>query len=196
MLAVWTLEGTDPNKFFQFQKCNDDVDFTNRDLTSELVLNTVAGKTYYVQVGGCSACEADGATTPDSGNVGLYIYPPPGNDRRANAQAVPLNTNVEGETWGALVEPGERTTCASSNGTAPLGKTAWYRFSTPKAGNVTVDASGFASHGDALRAAARSSAAASARPAGRGRSRAISPRGRISRRSAGSVRTWARAAET
>jgi hypothetical protein len=143
VLTVWTLEGTDPNRFFVFQKCNDDVDFSIRDLTSELVLNTIQDQTYYVQVGGCSGCTADGASTRDSGTAGLYLYPPPANDRRASAQTAPLNTNVAGETWGALVDSGERTSCTTSNGTVPFAKTAWYRVVVPKTGTLTLDAGGY-----------------------------------------------------
>jgi hypothetical protein len=133
LVSVWTLENDD---LLHFAKCNDDV--AADDFTSELVMPTTAGKTYYVQAGGCENCG-----TPDSGSLGIYVYPTPANDRRAGARAIPLNTNVPQDTLGAQPDP--TSDGAQTCGGQPYGKTVWYRFTIPQAGTATFDASGFAS---------------------------------------------------
>jgi hypothetical protein len=135
VLAVWTLE----NDGFHFVRCNDDVDVPNGDLSSELVFTSTANETYYVQVGGCNACTFDGDPTPDSGSLGLYVYPPPANDRRTGAQTVNPGQNVPRDTLGAQADAGETQSC----GGRAYGKTVWYRFVVPKTGTATIDASGF-----------------------------------------------------
>lgn len=130
VLAAWTRES---DGFLHFQRCNDDVNPS--DFASEFVLDTtVLNKTYYLQVGGCDTCD-----TPDHGSAIVYAQPPPANDKRPGARSIPVNTNVDGASYAARTETGEQAACGSS----PYGKTLWYRFSIPKAGTVTVDASGF-----------------------------------------------------
>jgi hypothetical protein len=128
VLTAWTSESDG----LHFQRCNDDINAD--DFSSEFVMNTVDDQIYYLQLGGC-----DGCGTPDHGTVFvLYAQPPPANDTRAGARAIAVNANVSGATY-AATNTGEKATCGSS----PYGKTVWYRFSIPTAGNVTVDASGF-----------------------------------------------------
>jgi hypothetical protein len=134
VLSAWTRES---DGFLHFQRCNDDID--PNDFTSEFVLDTtVLNKTYYVQLGGC-----DGCGTPDHGSAVIYAQPPPANDKRAGARSIPLNTNADGATYAARTDTGEKAACTQPGGSSPYGKTVWYRFSIPKAGTVTVDASGF-----------------------------------------------------
>ena len=130
VIAVWTLESDG----FHFVKCNDDV--AADDVTSELVMPTTANQVYYLQVGGCNACNTD-----DSGSLGAFVYPSPANDRRAGARTIGLNTTVPQDTLGAQPDPTSEgaQTCNSQ----PYGKTVWYRFTVPAAGTATIDASGF-----------------------------------------------------
>ena len=141
VLSVWILDHSNSTPQFVFRRCNDDIAYPD-DLTSELVLPSVNGQIYYVQVGGCDGCAIDGDPTLDHGNAALYVYPPPPNDRRGAPRSIALNTIVTTPTWGALTDTGEKLTCESAAGNAPFAKTAWYQFTTPSAGTVSVDASG------------------------------------------------------
>ena len=135
---MWTFEN---DSLFHFVKCSDDIDLSapGIDLTSELFFNTTAGKTYYVQVGGCDGCTFGGNPTDDSGTLGLYVSPPPSNDSRGNAQTVNLGQNVARETDGAQGDGESVLNCGSRT----YGKTVWYRFVVTQAGTATIDASGF-----------------------------------------------------
>jgi hypothetical protein len=188
VLSAWTLEGVNPNKLFHFQGCNDDVNPS--DFTSEFALDTtVLNKTYYVQVGGCDTC-----MTLDHGTVFIYAQPPPANDKRAGARTISLNTNVPGATYAARTDTGEKTTCAQPGGSSPYGKTIWYRFSIPRAGTVTVDASGFDAAIALFQPGAAQAMDCRFNASGRHRCPGISARARTSSRSAGSAPASPRAA--
>jgi hypothetical protein len=136
LMAVYTFES---DNLLHFVKCNDDISFALGDLTSEAFFNTVAGKTYYVQVGGCDTCEFNGSPTPDHGTLGVYAWPAPGNDKRAGALPVTLNQNVAQATYGAQADGDTVLKC----GTKGYGDTVWYRINLPGPGTLTLDASGF-----------------------------------------------------
>lgn len=136
LLSVYTFES---DSLLHFVKCNDDISFSIGDLTSELFINTTAGKTYYVQVGGCDTCEYNGDPTLNHGTLGVYAWPAPANDKRAGATAVTLNQNVAQPTYGAQADGDSVVKC----GARSYGDTVWYRFTLPGAGTATIDASGF-----------------------------------------------------
>ncbi|HEX3608598.1 MAG TPA: putative metal-binding motif-containing protein [Solirubrobacterales bacterium] len=124
--------------------CNDDIqpyDFTRTylgpQLGSEFRMNTVAGREYAVQVGGCSPPDQCNATT--SGEIALTISPTPPNDRRANPLPISAGTPLSVTTMGATTEPGETTYC----GPDPYGKTVWFRYIAPAVGTAVFSASGF-----------------------------------------------------
>jgi hypothetical protein len=126
------------------------------DLGGETVtFDSIAGKPYWIQVGGCvlntaEGCEGNGPT----GVVRLSATTPaPANDRRAAAALLPTGQPVAGDNYGAGEEEGESTECDRR----PYGRTVWYRWTAATAGtlNVTVSAPGatlavFPQTGDAL----------------------------------------------
>jgi len=135
-LAVYTFES---DNLFHFVRCNDDISFALGDLTSELFINTIEGKTYYVQVGGCDTCQFNSQPTPDHGTLGVYAWPSPGNDKRAGALPVTLNQNVAQPTYGAQADGDTVLKCGAKG----YRDTVWYRFTLPRSGTATIDASGF-----------------------------------------------------
>ena len=124
--------------------CNDDIqpldrsrEYLGAQLDSELVLNTVAGREYAVQVGGCSPPERCNPVT--SGEVAVTVAPTPANDARANPMTIAAGAAVASSNVGATVEPGENTFC----GPDPFAKTVWFRYVAPAAGTAVITASGF-----------------------------------------------------
>ena len=135
IVAVYDPAGGAPGNMIG---CNDDVqppDATRPNLgfrlASELRVGTVAGREYTVQVGGCCA-------TP-TGDVTLRISPPPANDTRAAATAIPAGGTLAASSLGATVDSGELTSC----GAQPYAKTVWFRYTAPAAGTAAFSASGF-----------------------------------------------------
>ena len=120
------------------QGCNDDAG--PGELGSEVVIDTDPGVQYFIQVGGCDQCPANGGgVTDNEGAINLALDTPPQNDSRSGATQVTLGANADDFTFGALSDPGETLTC----GTTAYDKTVWYRFTVPATGTATITASGF-----------------------------------------------------
>jgi hypothetical protein len=137
VLAVYEVDGSAPHG------CNDDIqapDPTRPNLqfrlASEMVLDTVAGREYAVQVGGCMPANACGAAT---GNVTLRVSSTPSNDDRAAATSIPPGGSLAATTNGATLESGELASC----GAHPYAKTVWFRYTAPAIGTAIFSASGF-----------------------------------------------------
>lgn len=123
--------------------CNDDLqpaDPTRPDLhyrlASELLLDTVAGREYALQVGGCTPAEACGA---GSGTVSLLVSKTPSNDDRAQATPISAGERVISTNTGATTEPGEVLNC----GLSPYAKTVWFIYRAPAIGTAVFTANGF-----------------------------------------------------
>ena len=117
VVAVYKPNQTPPsaaNALF----CNDD----NRGDDVELTFPSVAGATYYTQWGGCAGC-AGGS----SGRMEFAILT---NDARAFAAPAISRTRTN---MSATTVTGEIQSC----GTAPYGRTVWFRYAAPAAGDVT-----------------------------------------------------------
>lgn len=132
-----------------FVGCNDDIhpyDPTQPNLqyqlASEVVVQTVAGRTYAVQVGGCTPkppCAHDTTT----GTIALRISPKPAGDDRAGALEVAAGAARSASNRGATEEPGEVLSCRRfDDRTAPYAKTLWFRYRAPEHGTATFSASG------------------------------------------------------
>jgi hypothetical protein len=120
------------------QGCNDDAG--PGELGSEVVIPTDAGEQYFIQVGGCDQCPANGGGfTDNEGVINLALDTPPQNDSRSGASPLTLGANADDFTFGALSDQGETLTC----GTTAYDKTVWYRFTVPAPGTATITASGF-----------------------------------------------------
>lgn len=121
--------------------CNDDV--SSAVHTSAVTFPTDANTTYRVQVGVfCSdaitcATAAGGALQVNAANSGA-----PANDLRAGAAPLPLNTATNESNATASVEAGETTTCLQDGTSRAYGKTLWFAFDVPAAGQVTIRAGG------------------------------------------------------
>jgi hypothetical protein len=103
------------------------------DLTSTVTFPAVGGTTYQIAVDGYNG--ASGALNLQWNLVVL----PPANDNFANAQSVSGTTGqvLGAENPGATKEPGEPNHYGN-----PGGKSVWYRWTAPTAGNASVDTSG------------------------------------------------------
>lgn len=106
-------------------------DFGNGE--SELVFNSQVGSTYQIQVGGKYNRPAD---TVVVGTIGLWIYGAPANDARGAAQTVQTGTATPSHNFGATMAGGEQSTC----GSAPFGKTVWFRWTAPATGDAVFAA--------------------------------------------------------
>jgi hypothetical protein len=110
------------------------------DLGGETVtFDSIAGKPYRIQVGGCvlntaSGCEGNGPT----GVVRVSATTPaPGNDRRGAPSPLPTGEPVAGDNHGAGEEQGERTECEGR----PYGRTVWYLWTAAAAGTLQLEVS-------------------------------------------------------
>lgn len=142
VLAVYELTG------HQFVECNDDIqphDPTQPNLqfrlASELLFDSVAGRHYAIQVGGCSPPTQCGATT--SGTISLRVSKTPTNDNRLGALLIPSGQAVPWSNTGATMETGEVSQC-SAFGTkvSHYAKTVWFRWTAPAPGTTVVATSG------------------------------------------------------
>jgi hypothetical protein len=125
--------------------CNDDlqpIDPTrpnlHYDVDSELLVDTVAGRQYTVQVGACTPVPPETCGTA-SGNVTLRLSGPPANDNRAAARVIAAGNPISSNNTGATVENSENTFCGSSH----FAKTVWFRYTAPAIGTAVISAAGF-----------------------------------------------------
>lgn len=137
VLAVYELNG------LTMVACNDDLQAADPTrpileyrLASEVLIDTVAGKHYAIQVGACAPVEKCGK---QSGTVVVRVSKPPPNDNRANATPIAAGAPQVGTNLGATTEPGEATTC----GEEQYGKTVWFRYTAPAVGSAAFSAAGF-----------------------------------------------------
>lgn len=118
--------------------CNDDVEPLHEGVarvTSEVVVNTVAGREYKVQAGSCTGiC----APLQNFGDITLRISKTPANDERASATPVQAGTLAKSNNEGATTAPSEITSCGKSL----YAKTVWFRFHAPSVGTATFSTSG------------------------------------------------------
>ncbi|MGB7685315.1 MAG: putative metal-binding motif-containing protein [Solirubrobacterales bacterium] len=144
VLGVYEIEGG------AMVACNDDIqplDPTRPNLqfrvSSEVLIDSVAGRHYAVQVGGC--IPADKCWDKTSGNVTLRVSPPPSNDDRATAMLVGAGVPVATTSTGATLESSERMAC-EIEGTQEVheyGKTVWFKYVAPRVGTAAFSAAGF-----------------------------------------------------
>jgi hypothetical protein len=125
-------------------RCNDDLQAQDPTrptlqyrLASEVLFDSVAGRQYAVQVGGCIPAEKCGTST--SGNITLRVSEPPPNDHRAAAMPIVAGGPIAVSNTGATTEPGETMIC----GDHLYGKTVWFRFTAPAIGTAAFSAAGF-----------------------------------------------------
>jgi hypothetical protein len=123
--------------------CNDDLQAADPTrsileyrLASEVLIDSVAGKHYAIQVGTCIPIEKCGK---QSGTVVVRVSKPPTNDNRANATPITAGAPQVATNLGATTEPGEVTTC----GEEQYGKTVWFRYTAPAVGTAAFSAAGF-----------------------------------------------------
>lgn len=144
VLGVYEVEGG------AMVACNDDIqplDPTRPNLqsrvSSEMLFESVAGRHYAVQVGGCIPAEKCWDKT--SGNVTLRVSPTPANDNRAAAQPIVAGVPVAMTNTGATLEPGELMTCDTGEvlGIHQYGKTVWFKYFAPRPGTAAFSAAGF-----------------------------------------------------
>ena len=146
VLVVYEVTGR------SFVACNDDLqpgDPTRPGLeyrpASELVIQSVAGREYAVQVGGCSPGAVDpcDAETPTVGEVRLRVSPTPPGDARDAPIPIEAGAAVRATNTGATLEPGELDSCYRyDNRTAPYAKTIWFRYTAPARGTAVFSAAG------------------------------------------------------
>jgi len=137
VLAVYEVGG-------ELVSCNDDIQPADptrptlqHRLASEVLIDSVAGTHYAVQVGGCIPPEKCGVTP--SGNVTLRVSEPPPNDDRAAALPVGAGAPLTLSNTGATVASGERMLCEEDL----YGKTVWFRYTAPAVGTAAFSAAGF-----------------------------------------------------
>jgi hypothetical protein len=124
VIAVWDETGTET-----FKGCNDDEDGAT---TSRLSINSIAGHTYALQVGSY----VDPAGTPSPG--GNIVASVGANDDRGNAQPVATADPVTINNVFANTESGENLSC----GSAPFGKTIWFKWTAPADGFASFASTG------------------------------------------------------
>gem|GEM_PF-2723965 len=123
--------------------CNDDIQPLDRareefgaQVASALEFQSVAGREYAVQAGGClGVCEG----SENKGIIALRISPSPANDNRSNALTIPAGATVSSSSYGATLEPGEAVAC----GPSLYANTVWFRFQAPAVGTAVFLSSGF-----------------------------------------------------
>jgi hypothetical protein len=102
------------------------------DPTETLTIDSVAGQTYRIQVGGCAMSAPSPCAFEHFGLINVRATSPAApNDARANA--TPFTSTASGDNWAATEEAGENVACDGR----PFGRTVWYRWSAPSEGNVT-----------------------------------------------------------
>jgi len=130
VMAVYE-EGAN-NTIGDYVGCNDDI--ANNDRRSEVALDpSDSSKDYWVQVGGFQGATGtlEIAASSDA----------PGNDARAQAAPINIGPQTFWENFGATpVGPNEN---CDAQGGGSLGKTVWFRYTTPERGNLSVDVTGF-----------------------------------------------------
>jgi hypothetical protein len=151
-----------------FVACNDDLqpgDFTRPNLEyrpqSELVIQSVSGRHYAVQVGGCSAGQTDGCDphAATAGDITLRVSPTPPGDDRADAIPVSAGNPVTATNTGATTEPGEITSCQRyDNNTVLYAKTIWFRYTASTQGTAVFSVAGADKNIDTVMAVYRAGA--------------------------------------
>jgi hypothetical protein len=108
--------------------------------TEALTFASAAGVQYRVQVGGCVYSQPTPCTSGPTGQIHvLATSPPPANDARGAAAALPSGQIVTGDNYAAAPEEtGEATSC----GGQPYGRTVWYRWTASSTGTVAFNVSG------------------------------------------------------
>ncbi len=127
--------------------CSDDLqphdparpNFPGMRVNSEMTIDTVAGRAYLAQLGGCTAPQSPlvcGQTT--GGNITIRVSGTPPNDRRSDAATITAGSPITMTNTGATLEPGEVQTCGAS----PFAKTIWFRYRAPAVGHATFSVAG------------------------------------------------------
>lgn len=121
--------------------CNDDIQSSaGVRPQSEMLIDTVAGRRYLAQLGGCANPTAPPVACYGipRGEVRMRVSAPPSNDDRSAAFPIAADAPVNATNTGATVEPGEKTKC----GTSDVAKTIWFRFEAPAVGQATFSVAG------------------------------------------------------
>lgn len=127
--------------------CNDDLQpfdpsrpsLAGARATSEMVIPSVAGRHYLVQLGGCTAPTPPlKCYHPTFGDLTLRVSPTPPNDDRANATPIVAGGAALTTNTGATLEAGEPANCLNSL----YAKTIWFRYSVPAIGTASFSVAG------------------------------------------------------
>ncbi|MGI9099206.1 MAG: putative metal-binding motif-containing protein [Solirubrobacteraceae bacterium] len=127
--------------------CNDDLQWYDPGrpvlpgvrVQSEMLIDTVAGRRYLAQLGGCTAPTPPLiCNSPTAGDIKIRVSEPPANDSRAGATQITAGTPITATNTGATLEPGEMGMCETS----PYAKTIWFRFRAPAIGQATFSVAG------------------------------------------------------
>jgi hypothetical protein len=109
-------------------------------VASETVVDTIIGRRYLVQIGGCAsplppppACSA--VTT---GGVTVRVSGAPENDNRSGATPIVAGGTASATNTGATLEGGEPASCGNSL----YAKTIWFRYTAPAIGTASFSVVG------------------------------------------------------
>jgi hypothetical protein len=134
VMTVFVANG--PQAGAQQGDCSDDA--PGAGVTSRIVLNTVAGQDYLVQVGGCALVNRSpcggGTPTRQFGKAVLTVL---GNDARASAETLVAGTTITRTNIDATTG-GEPVSCEGQS----YSRTVWFAFDAPSAGTATIDVGG------------------------------------------------------
>ena len=126
--------------------CNDDLQpqdpgrpFLGYRVRSEMIIDSVAGRQYLVQLGGCTAPSGSiQCNQPTVGDLTLRVSATPDNDDRANAAPIVAGGPAATTNTGATRENGEPASCANSL----YAKTIWFRYTAPAPGTASFSVAG------------------------------------------------------
>jgi len=108
------------------------------DGPAEVVLNTVQGQEYLLQVGGCDNDAGGSCPRNAEGRTGQAWFAVLTNDDRSRPETLQPGNGTK-TNLGATTDGTEPTTC----GGADFDKTVWFRYVAPAEGDVTYSTSGF-----------------------------------------------------
>lgn len=132
LLIVYAANGNAPGAGLD---CDDD---SGTGLHARLTRTFTRGVDYFVEVGGCQACDdGQGGTTQSSGNLAFTLL---ANDARANPEFLPAGAQVTRTNASATTTPGaEPLSCRGS----AYDKTVWFGITVTRPGTAVIAATGF-----------------------------------------------------
>jgi hypothetical protein len=103
----------------------------------EITIESVAGRRYAIQVGGCVMNPLGCGLSTGQVQI-LATSPAPPNDLRGAAAGLVSGAPVGGDNYAATEEPDDQTRCRGRD----IGRSVWYRWSGSDEGNVTFTVTG------------------------------------------------------